>query len=90
MCSPAAIGNLAAIQHGKQQQSLDSRITCTQQKTDPVQLIAIHIAAQTRSPDIRIVDSSHAARTLLPRNVCSTGSGPQRIGFGKVGPVLES
>jgi len=35
MCSPAAIGNLAAIQHGKQQQSLDSRITCTQEKPIP-------------------------------------------------------
>ena len=31
MCSRAAIGNLAAIQRGKQQQSLDSRITCTQE-----------------------------------------------------------
>jgi len=58
MCSRAAIGNLAAIQRGAAAtvDELDGiGFSCVHVIRESN---AIHIAAQTRSPDIRIVDPS--------------------------------
>jgi len=114
MCSRAAIGNLAAIQRGAAAtvDELDGiGFSCVHVIRESN---AIHIAAQTRSPDIRIVDPSCPREDIceierkiesrrrnhgraapdarprdrvlfqprrengsLPRNVSSTGSGPQ-------------
>jgi hypothetical protein len=126
MCSRAAIGNLAAIQRGAAATvgELDGiGFSCVHVIRESN---AIHIAAQTRSPDIRIVDPSCPREDIceierkiesrrrnhgraapdapaqgqspvlfqprrengsLPRNVSSTGSGPQpqRMGAGEFG-----
>ena len=58
MCSRAAIGNLAAIQRGAAAtvDELDGiGFSCVHVIRESN---AMHIAAQTRSPDIRIVDPS--------------------------------